>query len=62
MVFGNLAFAFEGIGLVLPIESAMEDSKRHRFPATLTTAMSTVGLLFFLNGMLSYMALGRIEK
>jgi hypothetical protein len=62
LVFGNLAFAFEGIGLVLPVESAMQDSKRFRFPAVLTAAMSTVALIFLLNGLLCYMALGQIER
>lgn len=62
LVFGNLAFAFEGIGLVLPVESAMQESKRFRFPAVLTAAMATVALIFLLNGLLCYIALGQIES
>ena len=40
----------------------MQDSKRFRFPAVLTAAMSTVALIFLLNGLLCYMALGQIER
>jgi hypothetical protein len=40
----------------------LQESKRFRFPAVLTAAMATVALIFLLNGLLCYIALGQIER
>lgn len=49
-------FAFEGIGLVIPITESMKDP--HQFPRVLTGVMMGIMVLFAGAGVLSYAAYG----
>lgn len=49
-------FAFEGIGLVLPVRESMRDPSR--FPAVLSGVMVGTMVLFASGGVLAYMAYG----
>ena len=50
LVFGSLAFAFEGIGLILPIESTLAENQRAGFPRVLGIGMTTVAIIFLITG------------
>eukprot|EP00301_Raphidiophrys_heterophryoidea_P006676 c12671_g1_i2.p1 GENE.c12671_g1_i2~~c12671_g1_i2.p1 ORF type:complete len:336 (+),score=66.57 c12671_g1_i2:118-1125(+) len=52
---GSVLYSFEGVALVLPIESEMAIPKL--FPATLLLSMSVVGVVFFVTGTYCYVAL-----
>ncbi|XP_051870776.1 proton-coupled amino acid transporter 1 [Pristis pectinata] len=56
MFFGTAIFAFEGIGVVLPLENQMQ--RPHKFPAILYSAMSFVTLLYVSIGILGYTCFG----
>merc|ERR1711970_1686689 len=60
VLFGAILYAFEGITLVLPVESQMARPDRAR--AVLFSAMMTVATIFFCVAMLSYMAFGVIQS
>eukprot|EP00939_MAST-03C_sp_MAST-3C-sp1_P003397 g3397.t1 len=52
LFFGIAVFAFEGIGMVLPVESAMEDPSR--FGGVLRKTMALLTTIFLLIGAISY--------
>eukprot|EP00421_Protoceratium_reticulatum_P072621 CAMPEP_0168417734 /NCGR_PEP_ID=MMETSP0228-20121227/31408_1 /TAXON_ID=133427 /ORGANISM="Protoceratium reticulatum, Strain CCCM 535 (=CCMP 1889)" /LENGTH=463 /DNA_ID=CAMNT_0008431599 /DNA_START=98 /DNA_END=1485 /DNA_ORIENTATION=- len=54
--FGCAVFSFEGIGLVLPIQSAMQNPSH--FPAILRQAMIILGVIFSTFMFLGYVAYG----
>lgn len=56
LLIGTAVFTFEGVGLVIPITESMKEPKK--FPATLTSVMFGVAILFASAGALSYMAFG----
>ncbi|KAF7966035.1 hypothetical protein HWV62_40435 [Athelia sp. TMB] len=53
---GTAVFAFEGIGLVIPITDAMREP--HRFPVALTGVMGVLLVIFGGAGAMSYLAFG----
>mmetsp|Transcript_12088 Transcript_12088/g.18084 ORF Transcript_12088/g.18084 Transcript_12088/m.18084 type:complete len:557 (-) Transcript_12088:125-1795(-) len=58
MVIGSVLSAFEGTGLVLPIQDAMLPALRPNFGSILITCTSAVAILFMLFGLLGYLAYG----
>ncbi|BGP26993.1 hypothetical protein JCM10295v2_005955 [Rhodotorula toruloides] len=56
LLIGTAVFAFEGIGLVLPVRESMRDPSR--FPAVLSGVMVGTMVLFASGGVLAYLAYG----
>ncbi|KAM7519963.1 hypothetical protein LguiB_018925 [Lonicera macranthoides] len=57
---GVSVYAFEGIGMVLPLESEMKD--KSKFGKTLGLSMALISLMFGLFGALGYFAFGEETK
>lgn len=55
-IFGTLAFALEGIALILPIKSRMQHPSS--FPVVMTSAMSIVFAVYFFVGVFGYLFFG----
>ncbi|KAI4851584.1 hypothetical protein E4T44_02038 [Aureobasidium sp. EXF-8845] len=60
LFIGTAIFTFEGIGLIIPIQSGMKDPKK--FPRVLGTVMVAVTVIFISMGALSYAAYGSATK
>lgn len=60
VLFGAILYAFEGITLVLPIESQM--SRPEQCKSMILASMATVATVFFSVAMLSYLAFGVITS
>ena len=60
LFIGTAIFTFEGIGLIIPIQSGMKDPKK--FPRVLGTVMVAVTVIFISMGALSYAAYGSSTK
>ncbi|KAI9276397.1 transmembrane amino acid transporter protein-domain-containing protein [Sporodiniella umbellata] len=56
LMIGTATFAFEGIGLVLPIAEAMQEPKQFSF--VVTVSMTIVCVVYILIGTISYIAYG----
>jgi len=54
--FGMIVFAFEGIGVVLPLENSMKNAKD--FPFILNVGMTSIILLYIVFGGIGYMKYG----
>lgn len=60
LFIGTAIFTFEGIGLVIPIQSGMKDPKK--FPKVLGIVMVIITVVFISMGALSYAAFGSKTK
>jgi proton-coupled amino acid transporter len=60
LLIGTAIFTFEGVGLVIPIQSGMADPKK--FPKVMATVMIIVTVVFISAGALSYAAYGSKTK
>jgi len=60
LTIGNAIFTFEGIGLILPIQSSMKQPQNFSF--LLYTVMVIITLVFATVGFLSYAAIGAATK
>ena len=59
LFFGTAVYAFEGIGVVLPIENQMKDKNELRGPAgVLNTSMVTVTCLYIAVAFFGYLKYG----
>ena len=56
LFIGTAIFTFEGIGLIIPIQSGMKDPKK--FPKVLGSVMIIISIIFISAGALSYAAYG----
>ncbi|XP_074648360.1 uncharacterized protein LOC141903891 isoform X2 [Tubulanus polymorphus] len=55
--FGQTVSAFEGIGLIIPVETSM-DGNQHRFPVFLCIALGIVGSMLSTFGIIGYIRYG----
>jgi proton-coupled amino acid transporter len=60
LLIGTAIFTFEGVGLILPIQSGMRDPKQ--FPKVLAITTVIMGVIFISMGALSYAAYGSNTK
>ncbi|KAK3114721.1 hypothetical protein LTR53_006675 [Teratosphaeriaceae sp. CCFEE 6253] len=60
LLIGTAVFTFEGVGLVIPIQSGMKDPRK--FPKVLATVMVIISVIFISAGALSYAAYGSQTK
>lgn len=60
LLIGTAIFTFEGVGLVIPIQSGMAEPKK--FPKVMATVMVIVTVVFISAGALSYAAYGSDTK
>ena len=60
LLIGTAIFTFEGVGLVIPIQSGMREPKK--FPQVLATVIVIIGVIFISMGALSYAAYGSSTK
>ena len=60
LLIGTAIFTFEGVGLVIPIQSGMAQPKK--FPAVMGTVMIIVSVVFISAGAMSYAAYGSRTK
>ena len=60
LLIGTAIFTFEGVGLIIPIQSGMRDPSK--FPKVLATVIVIIGILFISLGALSYAAYGSTTK
>lgn len=60
LLIGTAIFTFEGVGLVIPIQSGMAEPKK--FPKVMATVMVIVTVVFISAGALSYAAYGSNTK
>ncbi|KAI7048420.1 hypothetical protein KC352_g45955, partial [Hortaea werneckii] len=56
LFIGTAIFTFEGIGLIIPIQSGMKEPKK--FPKVLAIVMVIISVIFISAGALSYAAYG----
>lgn len=60
LLIGTAIFTFEGVGLIIPIQSGMRDPSK--FPVVLATVIVIIGVVFISMGALSYAAYGSNTK
>ena len=60
LLIGTAIFTFEGVGLVIPIQSGMAQPKK--FPAVMGTVMIIISVIFISAGAISYAAYGSTTK
>ena len=60
LLIGTAIFTFEGVGLVIPIQSGMREPEK--FPRVLATVMVIISVVFISAGALSYAAYGSQTK
>ena len=60
LFIGTAIFTFEGVGLIIPIQSSMKDPAK--FPSVLAGVMISITVLFIGMGALSYAAFGSATK
>eukprot|EP00164_Ancoracysta_twista_P002919 GFYU01003886.1.p1 GENE.GFYU01003886.1~~GFYU01003886.1.p1 ORF type:complete len:546 (-),score=116.20 GFYU01003886.1:168-1805(-) len=62
LALGASIYAFEGIGLILPIEEAMKESEKHKFPWILGACMLIVTFMYESFALVNYLAYGADTK
>ena len=60
LLIGTAIFTFEGVGLIIPIQSGMREPEK--FPRVLATVIAIISVLFIGMGALSYAAYGSNTK
>ena len=60
LLIGTAIFTFEGVGLIIPIQSGMREPEK--FPRVLATVIVIIGVVFISMGALSYAAYGSNTK
>lgn len=60
LLIGTAIFTFEGVGLIIPIQSGMREPQK--FPKVLATVILIIGVVFISMGALSYAAYGSNTK
>ena len=63
LYFGTAIYAFEGIGVVLPLENQMKTPKDMKgWNGVLNTAMTMVACLYIAVGFFGYLKYGEVKK
>jgi len=62
LFLGAAAYAWEGVGMILPVRAAMQEHIKHKFKWLMALTLSVVCLIFLSYSSLSYLAYGAETK